>query len=62
MPLERIVQESLTAAAATAGIPERVARRLELLVDAIAEGELDPTQNRSEVERRLDVILDGFDV
>lgn len=59
--LEAIVRTCIESAAAKKQLPGVVTRRLIALVEDIASGELDPT-DRPSVERRIDVMLRGFDV
>jgi hypothetical protein len=61
MPLEESVKRSLAEAARSVGVPPAAIHRVEVLASALADGQLDPVFG-PEMERRLDIVLRGFDI
>lgn len=61
MPLEQIVERTLAEAAAEAGVPAAAVTRLEKLASDVADGDLDPVRDKSEMARRIDYVLLGYD-
>lgn len=61
MALEAIVEQSLTGAAAEEAVPAAAATRLAKLVSDVADGDLDPVRDKSEMARRIEYVLLGYD-